>query len=117
MALLVDNIILFWHVEFPEEVEGDDSVAVHDNRQQHAGEDELQREEKSEYWIFKGFFLTNFLLHFPVKNNSHHQIHQLECQHKDVKMTCLPLWVTDCKIVFSDGMDTATSSKWAAKKK
>lgn len=61
MALLVDNIILFWHVEFPEEVEGDDSVAVHDNRQQHAGEDELQCEEKSEYWIFKGFFFNELI--------------------------------------------------------
>lgn len=126
VALLVNNIILFWHVEFPEEVEGDDSVTVHDNRQQHAGEDELQHKEKHEHWIFKWSERTYkrtsiyFFIALPRKKkcSQYHQIYQLECQHKDwYKMTCLPLCVTDCKIVFSDGMDTATSSKWAAKKK
>lgn len=31
--------------------------------------------------------------------------------------TCLPLWVTDCRMVLSEGMATATSMRWAAKKK
>lgn len=34
-----------------------------------------------------------------------------------VNTSCFPLWVTDCKIVLNVLKPTATSSKWAAKKK
>lgn len=48
MTLLVHNIILLWDVEFPEEVEGDDGVAVDNDGQQHACQDQLWEEEEEE---------------------------------------------------------------------
>ena len=46
VALLVDDIVLFGHVELPEEVEGDDGVEVHRDGQQHHGQDQLGREQR-----------------------------------------------------------------------
>lgn len=49
------------------------------------------------------------------------QCHTLDRSHKSRRsvfsLTCFPLCVTDCKIVRSVLKPTATSSKWAAKKK
>lgn len=46
MTLLIHHVILLWDIEFPEEVEGDDSVTVDDDGEQHARQDQLQRGEK-----------------------------------------------------------------------
>ena len=43
MAFFVHLIILFRHVEFPEEVEGYDSIAVDDDGQKHHCEKQLQK--------------------------------------------------------------------------
>lgn len=41
VALLVNFLFFFRHVELPEEVEGDDGVDVHDNSQEHDGQHQL----------------------------------------------------------------------------
>lgn len=41
VTLLVNFVILLRDIELSEEVEGDDSVAVYDDCQQHAGQDQL----------------------------------------------------------------------------
>lgn len=48
MTLLVHNVILLWDVEFPEEVEGDDGVAVDNDGEQHARQDQLWEEEEED---------------------------------------------------------------------
>lgn len=48
MTLLVHDVILLWDIEFPEEVEGDDGVAVDNDGEQHACQDQLWEEEEEE---------------------------------------------------------------------
>lgn len=46
MTLLIHDIILLRHIEFPKEVKGNDSVAVDDDGEQHACQDQLWEEEE-----------------------------------------------------------------------